>query len=186
MLILITGQFGSGKTTQVQKVVESATDKGLQVAGVVCPAVFNDGIKTGIDARFVPGTKKLTLAKRVVDDDLREGSRWDFNTESVMAVNQHLDACQPLYKNHLLIVDEIGPQEFEFKRGFMSAMRILCNQSYVNAMVVVRPSLIDAAVERWGPAHIIDISQLLAEEVPPGSTKRSDNSALLEKILTLL
>ena len=47
-LILVTGLSGVGKTTWVTRLIKLARTSGLSVSGILSPAIFKDGRKTGI------------------------------------------------------------------------------------------------------------------------------------------
>lgn len=152
MLIFLTGTFGSGKTTSLLALLKKAEAAGLCVGGVISPGVFKDGEKLGIDALLLPQKQLLRFAVKARANDGSCKSGWEFKQETFDAVNKHLQNRQ----ESLLIIDEIGPQELIHQRGFMSALDILDNQSYINAVVVIRPSLICSAKARWNPDYVIN------------------------------
>lgn len=49
-ITLVTGAIGCGKTTYCRTQIDAARSAGLEVAGVLSPARFEQGIKVGIDA----------------------------------------------------------------------------------------------------------------------------------------
>ena len=51
MIILLTGQKGSGKTTTAIKIVSRLKQEGITVGGVVCPGIFSQNRKIGIKDR---------------------------------------------------------------------------------------------------------------------------------------
>ncbi|MDR1089144.1 MAG: nucleoside-triphosphatase [Coriobacteriales bacterium] len=161
MLTLITGPFGSGKTTQLLRLYRLAQSRGVTVAGVICPAVFEKQRKIGIDALLLPSEELLRLAERSSPNAaVRAGEQqtmWKFDTEVFTAVNQHLDSCVALLPE-LLIIDELGPQELLYGRGYTSALALLDRGLYADALVVVRPSLLDTALQRWGQSRVVDIT----------------------------
>ena len=48
-ILILSGESGSGKTTLCMQLVEKLKKAHLQVLGVVCPPVIENGEKTGID-----------------------------------------------------------------------------------------------------------------------------------------
>jgi nucleoside-triphosphatase THEP1 len=57
MIFLLSGPSGSGKSTASAALYKCLISEGVSVGGVHCPAVFENGRKTGIDA-VMPGSGK--------------------------------------------------------------------------------------------------------------------------------
>ena len=62
-IYVITGAIQTGKTTWIARMLEQAAQRGQQVSGVLAPAVFEDGVKTGIDALLLPSGECFELAR---------------------------------------------------------------------------------------------------------------------------
>jgi len=153
MLSFVTGPSKSGKTTRLLQLVEQLQAEGVSVAGVISPAVFENGQKTGIDVLLLPTRKQLPLARPSTKEESQWKIKRSFDPQVVRAVNEHFDSLQA----ELLIIDELGPVEFSDRGGFVSAMRILDEGAYKDAIVVIRPSLLDEATKRWSPDRIMDL-----------------------------
>jgi hypothetical protein len=54
----------------------------------------------------------------------------------------------------LLVIDELGPVEFDQGRGLTKAFDILDSQTYRLAVAVVRPDLLERACKRWPSARV--------------------------------
>lgn len=191
MIHLLTGEFGSGKTSWLLQMVDHAFAKDIPLAGVISPALFEDGHKTGIDCLLLPSRECMHLATRrdLVKPPQKEDpvplernttsmdphpangglSRWVFTPETITRINRY---CESLYsrafspaREPLLIVDEVGPLELLQNSGFREAMRLLDENIYHHAVIVVRPSLIESARERWGTLRVFtperDVSDFL-------------------------
>jgi nucleoside-triphosphatase THEP1 len=144
-IVFLTGERGSGKTTACRGLRSRARDAGLDCAGIVCPAVFEAGIKVGIDVADVRTGERRALA--TVDGSpagLRLGP-FRFDEDSLAWGASRLDAACPC---DLLIVDEIGPLEIERGQGWAGALDILARGEFGLAVVVVRRSLVSALQER--------------------------------------
>ena len=68
MLILVSGPVRVGKTTLCLRLAERARERGLCVAGVLTPALMEDGAKVGIQAVELGSGEARLLAR--VDRDL--------------------------------------------------------------------------------------------------------------------
>jgi hypothetical protein len=59
----------------------------------------------------------------------------------------------------LLIVDELGPLEFDKGQGWLEGFRAVDSGRYRAALLTIRPSLLDRALQRWGKAEVIDLER---------------------------
>lgn len=97
--------------------------------------------------------------------------RWVFNEDVLTWGNQVLadtDGCD------LLLVDELGPLEFNRGQGWQNGLQAIDKGEYKIAVVVIRPALVETAVKRWPHAHVMEIPPSLADE---------DMQLLINKIL---
>ena len=140
-LFVLSGPRGSGKTTACREGIALARQRGLDCAGILCPARFAEGRKTGIDLLDVRGGECRPLA--MVDDlpgDLRMG-RFRFDTQVMDWGTAILSAACPC---DVLFVDEIGPLELERGQGWVNALEVLRAGRFGVGVAVVRPRLVDA------------------------------------------
>jgi len=148
---ILTGERGSGKTTACLELLAQAREAGLDCAGLVCPAVFDAGVKVGIDATDVRTGERRRLASV---DGLPGGLRlgpFRFDEASLAWGERRLELACPC---DLLFVDEIGPLELERGQGWVRALDVLRSGRYGLAIVVVRPSLLDALRDRLGAGEV--------------------------------
>ncbi|MDR3136852.1 MAG: nucleoside-triphosphatase [Coriobacteriales bacterium] len=158
MLTILSGASGTGKTSKLLQLVDVAQSQGIQVVGVLCPAVFTGAQKSGIDALLLPSGHRRPLARR--RDTAGEGEHglcWDFEQQTMAVVNRHLHAS----RGDLLLIDEVGPLELLYAEGFAEAVRVLEKRLYVSALAVVRPTLVVDAKRRFGRSVVIDVAQFL-------------------------
>jgi len=169
-IVVLTGPSGSGKTTTCRKWIALAQQRGLDCAGILCPARFEGKRKIGIDLLDVRTGERRPLAQ--VDDqpaDLRIGP-FRFDTQAINRATAILDAACPC---DVLIVDEIGPLELERGRGWVNALEVLRAGRFGVAVAVVRPRLVEAfcTVVEDLPLSVLAMPGVLAGEtlsVPPG------------------
>ncbi len=194
-LYVMTGDFMTGKTSWIERMMISAglplkssnpavqkwaesictpDSPTLDISGVYTPAVFDGEEKTGIDAVLLPSCERLRFATRRPGFDGNEQAGhcstaskklgWLFDDNALSKCNSHLasiniDSCD------LLLIDELGPLELIHGGGYTEGMKLLDNAAVTNALVVIRPALLDNAHERWGDFETIgkdsDISELL-------------------------
>jgi nucleoside-triphosphatase len=158
-LVLLTGVSGSGKTTWCTSLVEQARSRGLNPAGIISPAVFESGIKTGIDLLDIQSGERRLLATRKEPvrspaAPIRSTLNWQFN-EDTLAWGNHL--LESLPQSDILIMDELGPLEFLENKGLVNGLKLIDQQQHNLACVSVRPNLQATAQERWPWATILQI-----------------------------
>lgn len=146
-IALLTGPSGSGKTRLCASIVARCGRKGVPVAGVACPAVFEDGRKVGIDAVDLAGSlARVRLASiRAGFESARpgafKGSRpapipdparpdsfmygmWSFDAAAFGALDDAA-AGGIVGRAPIVIVDELGPLEMDHGVGFVRALAAL-------------------------------------------------------------
>jgi nucleoside-triphosphatase THEP1 len=160
-IILITGEIQSGKTSLCLDLYRKAQEAGLQVGGILSPAVFEEEEKTAIDILDLKSgiRKRLAEIKTQTQTDL-ETQHWSFFQETVDWGNKMLLEAVPC---DLLIVDELGPLEFHRSEGWVNGFAVIESGDYSAALLVIRPSLIEQAFQRWKLSRIIDLSAVGAE-----------------------
>jgi nucleoside-triphosphatase THEP1 len=160
-IILITGEIQSGKTRLCLALYQKAQKAGIQVGGILSPAVFEGGEKTAIDILDLKSgnTKRLAEIKTQTQTDL-ETQHWSFFQEAVDWGNKMLLEAIPC---DLLIVDELGPLEFQREKGWVNGFSVIESGVYKTGLIVIRPSLIEQAFQRWNISRIIDLSAAGAE-----------------------
>ncbi|MFN3334166.1 MAG: nucleoside-triphosphatase [Caldilinea sp.] len=160
-IILVTGAIGCGKTTYCRTEIDAARRAGLDVAGVLSPARFEQGVKVGIDALDLRSRELRPLAhlrSAAADATGVVTQRWRFDAETLAWANQALATATPC---DLLVVDELGPLELEQGRGWTAGLAAIDTRAFDAALVVVRHSLIAQALVRWPDAGVRQIDQRL-------------------------
>ena len=148
-LFVMTGEIQSGKTTWIKRMLAQAQARGLSFSGVYTPAVFEGGTKTAIDAVLLPQQERLRLA-HFRDGACPDGVHrlaWEFDEAAMARCNGHLGS---LGHSRLLLIDELGPLELVRNEGYTQALELLDSRQVECALVVIRPSLLEVAQNRWG------------------------------------
>jgi nucleoside-triphosphatase THEP1 len=128
------------------------------VSGILSPAVFEAGQKTGIEAIDLrTGQRRLLAVRRQAGQTRTEfhTDRWHFDAEVMAWGDTVLQSAAPC---DLLVVDELGPLEFERGAGWQAGLAALDSGQYRGAVVIIRPELLQTACQRWPAAHVIRIT----------------------------
>jgi hypothetical protein len=57
-------------------------------------------------------------------------------------------------------VDELGPLEFNRGEGWIAGLAAVDSGNYQSALVVIRPSLLKMAGQRWKISRVFDLNDL--------------------------
>jgi len=162
-LYLLTAEIGAGKTTFCRALVDEARAAGWDAAGILCPPVFESGVKTGILAQNLRANETRPLAMSSTLNVQRSTfnlplGNWLFNPSIIAWGNEILAAALPC---DLFIVDELGPLELIRGEGWFNALEALRQPTtlYKIGVAVVRPSLLASAQELFSPAQTLTLPQ---------------------------
>jgi nucleoside-triphosphatase len=154
-LIIVSGVVGSGKTTFCKLVIDTireTTNSTWSIKGILAPAIFDGTTKVGIEAFDLASGERRRLAQRRTDSSLGiQTQQWSLDRDTVDWCNQVLRVAVPC---NLLVVDELGPLEFQREEGFREGMNALDSGRYQTALVVVRRKLLHFAEARWPDAKV--------------------------------
>jgi len=158
--ILVTGERGAGKTVFCRAVVEAvrALPGPPAVAGVVSPRAYEGGGQVGIDVEDLRTGRRRRLATlRSPGEPARSQATrlWRFDEEALAWGNEVLRSATPC---DLLVVDELGPLEFEESGGWSAGLAAVDSGAFSAAVVVVRPRLLPEARRRWPAAEVVEMA----------------------------
>lgn len=182
MVTIITGRQGIGKTTFILKLISSLQLKG-SVGGIITPAVYDSPvlrenlkqIKTGFDALDIALDQRWPLGRK--HEDLAGPTFGPFffsKSGFERAISTFKKALLKPYD--YIFLDEIGPLEFNKKQGFAELFPVLSKiPNSVHLYIVIRPSLIDRAVQEIFPGKKYSLIKIT-------KANRNKNSTLLSAL----
>lgn len=163
--MVITGERGAGKTTLCHQLITQFIRRGIMASGIYCPAVFEGGEKTKIMAVDLATQDEYIFATAAPKNQpLLPGQRrlrWNFDRNVIDWGNEIFAEAVP---TQLLVVDEIGPLELERGEGWIKAVDALDSREYDLAILVMRPELLQQALERWHWGRVIEVNTV--DQVP--------------------
>jgi len=155
-IIFLTGERDTGKTIICKQVIQTIRGANKKVTGVLSLGRYENNRKTGIYCQDIAtGEKKLLAFHSPGWDKLNPQREWQFMQESLAWGNEVMGKSIP---TDLLVIDEIGYLELEKNEGWTIALAALDSIKFQYALVVVRPSLIEKAIERYPNAKVLEIS----------------------------
>ena len=155
-LTLVTGPRGAGKSLWCMGLAKHARALGMDVRGLASPAVMDGEQKVGIDLLDLASGERRRLAVRRGDagGDLAM-TDWQMVAETLEWGNALLERIQPC---DLFILDELGPLEFQNGVGLTAGLDFVDAHRGFPLFVVVRPSLLAAARQRWPWSTTLDLA----------------------------
>jgi nucleoside-triphosphatase len=138
--MLLTGESGRGKTTLCVRVVESLKARGVDVAGVLTLPRLMNGEKIGMDVEDISTGERCTLAERALIGQGTANLAWKFHADGLARGAQILRGATPC---DVLVIDELGPLELIHNDGWIIALDVLQTGNYRDALVVIRPRLLE-------------------------------------------
>ena len=156
-IILLTGEFQSGKTTLCLELYVLAREAQLEVKGVISPAVFEGDEKIAIEALDLQsGVRKRLAELRGSQERSLDTLRWSFFPEVIAWGNKLLLEAVPC---DLLLIDELGPLEFQRGEGWVNGFTAVDSGDFQAAILVIRPNLVKEAERRWKVSRVVDLDQ---------------------------
>ncbi|HSQ38578.1 MAG TPA: nucleoside-triphosphatase, partial [Anaerolineales bacterium] len=158
---------GAGKTTFCRALADQARAAGWDVAGLLSPPVFENGVKTGILAENLRTGETRHLAQLAASSHLPLSTFhlplgvWRFDSSILAWGNQVLETCLPC---DLFIVDELGPLELIRGEGWSNALTALRQPTYRVGVVVIRPELVETAQKLLPACKTLSLDPLSAQE----------------------
>jgi hypothetical protein len=154
-LFILTGWREAGKTTLCRRLAQAARQAGWGVAGLLSPARFENGVKTGIEVLDLRSDEHRLLASCTPGEiaGLQLG-KWYMDPNALMWGNQVLQHATPC---DILIIDELGPLEFDQQAGWSAGFPAIEQGLYRGALVVIRPEYLSRAQDRWPWGKVIEL-----------------------------
>lgn len=160
-LYLITGSQEAGKSRFLLELVAAIRREipHLVLRGLISPAVREGGKKVAIELLDVAnGARRRLAARGQIEPSGPTTEHWGFNQEALDWGNRILKEAAAEFPD-LVVIDELGPLEFQRGQGFTAGLGMLDEGRYRAALVTVRPALLDIACDRWDPAGIIELKE---------------------------
>ncbi len=163
-VIVITGRPGTGKTTALEQIIEILVGRGFDVAGLIQPGDFREGVKAGFFVRDIQTREETVLARRTSRETGQHGTGFQFDIAGLALARQALERVP---EGAVVVVDELGPVELR-GQGHMPALRhALAARPPKVLILVVRRHLVPALLAALSAtdAHVVDVEHQGAEAV---------------------
>ena len=145
--IIITGPKGSGKSTLTAELIKVLKDRGIKPAGIVAPAFFENGERTGYMVQSVENGTQHLLCKRLEQPVDKLPGQYHFDPQG-LRFGEALLTAEKLAGKDVLIIDELGP--FELRgMGWDHALKELLQVWQGPVIAVIRKSLVEEITRKY-------------------------------------
>jgi nucleoside-triphosphatase THEP1 len=157
LVVVATGRPESGKTTAVQRLVNTLRSRGYSVRGILQPGRFEDGSKTGFAIHDLDTGEETDLAGLVERGEGDHGTRFRFAADGFALAERALAKVQ---RGDILVVDELGPLELRGQGHSRAVQRALQVPGLAGVVLVVRSQLVPALLAnlRVDDAAVVDVA----------------------------
>lgn len=146
-VVLITGEIGSGKTTLISGISSRLKESGIKTGGIIAPAVYENGGKTGYKILDVATDQKMLLSHIHDTEGMARVGRYFFIPEAIdfgraaLSVSRNMDS-------QIILIDEIGAWELQ-GQGWASSLNELIINCNMPLILTVRKSFVELVIENW-------------------------------------
>lgn len=149
-VLILCGNVGAGKSHILASLVEGLRADGRHVAGILSPAVLEDGRRIGYDLVDIASGERTGLS-RIADKPGRTGhpsvGYFMFTPEGLRCGQEALSLTTAA-KADVIVVDEVGPWELR-DQGWAGPLYSLTLETMVPMIWVVRSDIVDQVREHW-------------------------------------
>jgi nucleoside-triphosphatase THEP1 len=146
-VILVTGDTGDGKSTLLAELTIFFKSRNIQTGGIISPAVFENGIKSGYELINVATSRKIRLSQTLKADGLVNVGRFYFFDEGISFGKAAL-AVANNRNSQIVFIDEIGAWELQ-GQGWAESLNELILRCDMPVILAVNTKLVDQVVESW-------------------------------------
>lgn len=163
-IFIITGSIGQGKTTQIQKIVESLKEKNITVTGIYSPRLMENGNTTGYDIVDIETNRREAFLRQTDNKDLNGIGKYSICQKGLESGNDALRRSKN-NKNRLVVIDEIGKLELE-NQGWSANVTELLESSAI-LIFAVRDTFTEQVIEKWNLKDylVFNVSDNLYQEI---------------------
>ena len=146
-IAVLTGEQGRGKTLFAERLASILKERGLRVAGIIAPVVYEGGERSAYLVRNLLTGGETELCRKVRNNAVPDVGPFQFHDDGIEFGEEALRAGDGETPD-VVILDEVGPLECAGK-GWADALTRLRRAPFQTLILVVRPSLLEEVRMRW-------------------------------------
>jgi nucleoside-triphosphatase len=146
-VILVTGDTGDGKSTLLVELAILFKSRDILTGGIISPAVFVHGIKSGYELINVATSQKTRLSQTQKGNGLVNVGRFYFFDDGIRFGKAAL-AVTNNQNSQIVFIDEIGAWELQ-GQGWAESLNELILRCDMPVILAVNTKLVDQVIESW-------------------------------------
>lgn len=146
-VILVTGDTGDGKSTLLAELAILFKSRNIQTGGIISPAVFENGVKSGYELINVATSQKKRLSQTQKEDGLVNVGRFYFFNDGISFGKAALTVANN-QNSQIVFIDEIGAWELQ-GQGWAESLNELILRCDMPVILAVNTKLVDQVIESW-------------------------------------
>jgi len=156
-VFIITGSVGEGKTTQLQKIVETLNNQNISIGGILSPRITENGNTTGYDILDISTNERVAFLRKTGDKNSPQIGSYSILSEGLKKGHDVLKNSQNNYQ--VVVIDEVGRLELN-NEGWAENIRDLLSNSKSHLILSMRDRFIEEAVDKWSLQDytVLDVS----------------------------
>ena len=146
-VIIITGEIGSGKTTFISGIADLLKKSGINMGGIIAPAIYEHGEKKGYNIIDVSSDNKMLLSHTEDTEGMARVGRYFFIPEAIDFGRDSL-SVERNRNSQIVLIDEIGAWELQ-GQGWAASLNELIINCNMPLIITVRKSFVELVIENW-------------------------------------
>jgi iron complex transport system ATP-binding protein len=145
-IFIITGSVGEGKTTQIQKIVETLKNQNISTGGIVSPRIIENGTTTGYDILDIGTNERVAFLRKTGEEKSPQIGSYSILSEGIKKGH---DVLKKSRNNHqVTVIDEVGRLELD-NQGWADHIRELLSSTKNHLILSVRDRFIEEVIDKW-------------------------------------
>lgn len=145
-VFIITGSVGEGKTTQIQKIVDTLKDQNISIGGILSPRIIENGTTAGYDIVDITTNERAAFLRKTGDEKLPKIGSYSILSEGITAGYRALRNSRDNYQ--VIVIDEVGRLELN-NEGWAENINQLIQGSNRHLILSVRDRFMEEVIDKW-------------------------------------
>jgi len=146
-VILVSGDTGDGKSTLLAELAILFKNRDIPTGGIVSPAVFENGVKSGYELINVTTSERQRLSQTHKGEGVINVGRFYFFDDGIVFGKAALTVANNQH-SQIVIIDEIGAWELQ-GQGWAESLNELILRFDMPLILAVNTKLVNQVIESW-------------------------------------
>jgi len=152
MMIIITGDVQSGKSTFAMELAMHLVQKKQKIAGIIAKGLWKDNLRSGFNLIDLSTNQQVPLARRKIKFKKSHVTPFDFFEDGMDFGANALDKKKCCFSN-IIFIDEIGKLEL-IGFGWASLLNPLLTIKSATHIWIVRENFVNEVCINWNLKNV--------------------------------